>query len=313
MSQLPSEPESRRQFWVNTLLAVGLGVAMETGGYFLCAGENTSLGMSMFLAVPFVTGFVVAATVRKPYRAIGCCMAVVLLSLSVLLFTGLEGIICIFMASPLIIFGVYAGALFGYFFRDKLIDRLPKQNQTLSLVVLFALLPVLVGAVDRFEKPYRSIEQREVFTTSIDIPLTAQKTWQLLADMEPLDGPQPFLLRMGLPVPLTCTLEAQEVGANRICYFDQGHIDQKITTWDAPYRMDIDITDSTLPGRHWLRFHTAGYRLEEHDGHTKLTRQTTIGTRLSPRWYWRPLERWGVASEHDYVLNNIARWAKKTK
>ncbi len=39
-----------------------------------------------------------------------------------------------------------------------------------------------------------------------------------------------------------------------------------------------------------------------------MVRHTTIGTRLYPRWYWRPLERWGVTSEHDFVFANLHRW-----
>ena len=51
-------------------------------------------------------------------------------------------------------------------------------------------------------------------------------------------------------------------------------------------------------------------KLVEVAGQTRLTRYTTISSRLYPRWYWRPLERWGVTSEHDYVMSNIARQAQ---
>jgi hypothetical protein len=40
---------------------------------------------------------------------------------------------------------------------------------------------------------------------------------------------------------------------------------------------------------------------------TALTRTTAIVSNLYPGWYWAPLERWGVSSEHDYVLSNVSR------
>ena len=34
-------------------------------------------------------------------------------------------------------------------------------------------------------------------------------------------------------------------------------------------------------------------------------RDTTIESRLWPRWYWEPIERLGVRSEHDFVLQSL--------
>lgn len=313
MGQAPPDPQRLRKFWTSNLLSVGLGVAMMIGGYFLCIGDHTSLGMSMFLAVPFVTGAVVAATVRKPMRSAGLCIAVVLLSLSILFFTGLEGIICVVMAFPLMVLGVYTGALVGYLVRGRIIDRLPDRSQTTALVLLAAILPVLVGAVDALEKPHRTIAQYERFTTTITLPISAAETWRHLTAIEPMTGPQPLLLRMGLPRPTSCELESQAVGARRVCHFDQGKIEQVVTQWDENKHMQVDVVQSTLPGRHWLGFHEAGYELVEVAGQTRLTRYTTISSRLYPRWYWRPLERWGVTSEHDYVMSNIARQAQTSR
>ena len=68
--------------------------------------------------------------------------------------------------------------------------------------------------------------------------------------------------------------------------------------------MSIDRTN--LPGRHWLGFQDAKYDLRMYNGGTVLTPETTIISNLYPAWYWQPSERWGVASEHDYILNDLA-------
>ena len=39
---------------------------------------------------------------------------------------------------------------------------------------------------------------------------------------------KPFLLQIGLPVPVKCTLEGAGIGATRICHFDSGVIEEKI-------------------------------------------------------------------------------------
>jgi hypothetical protein len=128
--------------------------------------------------------------------------------------------------------------------------------------------------------------------------------------MHKLDGPRPFLLRCGLPTPTRCELDYAGVGGRRVCYFDSGIIAQEVTTWQRPSFMGLRVTESTLPGRHWLSFIDASYELFAEAGKTWILRRTTIATRLYPRWYWRPLERWGVTSEHDFVFANLHRWTE---
>jgi hypothetical protein len=70
-------------------------------------------------------------------------------------------------------------------------------------------------------------------------------------------------------------------------------------------RLSIDRTN--MPGRHWLGFEEAEYVLRQDNGGTILTRSTTIISNLSPAFYWRPFERWGVASEHEYIFRDLAR------
>ena len=91
---------------------------------------------------------------------------------------------------------------------------------------------------------------------------------------------------------------------------DSGIIAQEVTTWQRPTLMGLRVTENTLPGRHWLSFIDASYELFAEGTGTRIVRHTTIGTRLYPRWYWRPLERWGVTSEHDFVFSNLHRWSE---
>ena len=69
--------------------------------------------------------------------------------------------------------------------------------------------------------------------------------------------------------------------------------------------MEFKIIGDTLPGNQWLTFSKAGYELTEEAGEIRLTRDTTIESRLCPRWYWEPIESLGVRSEHDFVLQSL--------
>lgn len=290
------------------LIALGtfIGVAVQLGGYMLVHGNGTSLGWTMFILVPFIAGFCVACVVPKQGFLSGILVCVLVLSMGTMLALGWEGVVCVAMASPIMLPFMALGATIGVGVR-KVTHKFTSTRKT--TIILIFLSPLFIGAADRFEKPYRSIEQRERFISEVILPTTIEQSWALLADMQPLDGPKPLLLQIGLPVPTHCELDEPAVGSLRVCYFKQGTITQRVTKWEAPTHMEIDNIATTLPGRHWLTFHTAGYELQSVPQGTRVIRHTTIGSRLYPRWYWRPLERWGVTSEHDYVLANLKTWA----
>jgi hypothetical protein len=74
--------------------------------------------------------------------------------------------------------------------------------------------------------------------------------------------------------------------------------------------MKVKITESTLPGRHWLKFVDASWEFIPQGDKTLAVRKKTISSRLYPRWYWRQFEEYGVQSEHEYVLSVLLRRAE---
>jgi hypothetical protein len=296
----------RKNLVWGVLLGTVLGVFLQLGGYLLTRGARTEFGWVMFVVVPFVSGFAVGAVVRRPKRILACCLTGGIITFSVMLFTGWEGIICCAMSLPLVAVGVAIGAYIGYQVRGRVIDNLPAPAKTTMFLLL--VCPLFIAAAEHIERPYRAVQQHEVFTTETTIQASPERTWDLVAQMQRLDGPRPFLLRVGLPTPTRCELDRAGVGGRRVCYFDSGIIAQAVTDWQRPTFMGLRVTESTLPGRHWLTFIDASYELSAEGTQTRVVRHTTIGTRLYPLWYWRPLERWGVTSEHEFVFSNLHRW-----
>lgn len=186
----------------------------------------------------------------------------------------------------------------------------PKSGPGKKTLLLLFLCPLFIAAADHIERPFLAKSLLETFATETTVATSPERTWELVAQMQHLDGPRPFLLAVGLPVPQSCTLDRQAVGGQRVCYFNQGIIQQEVTDWRRPSFMGLKVSQNTLPGRHWLTFIDASYELTPVGAQTRVIRKTTIGTRLYPRWYWRPLERWGVTSEHDYVFSNLQKWTR---
>src|ERR1043165_2551925 len=90
------------------IVAVFIGMVVATafaiGGFFLIRDNSGSMGSVLFLLLPIATGFATALVVRgKRLIVASLCLAVVLSS-SVLLFTGMEGWVCVLMSAPLVIF-----------------------------------------------------------------------------------------------------------------------------------------------------------------------------------------------------------------
>jgi len=212
----------RKNLLKGVLLGTALGVALQLGGYLLVRGARSEFGFVMFLLVPFVSGFAVAAVVRRPKRIVACCITGGIITFSVMLFVRWEGIVCCAMSSPLVAAGVAIGAAIGYKVRGRFIDKLPAPGKT--TLILLLLCPLFIAAADRMERPFRAVQLHEVFTTETTVAAPPERVWELVAEMHNLDGPRPFLLRCGLPTPTRCELDHAGVGGRRVCYFDSGII-----------------------------------------------------------------------------------------
>ena len=112
-------------------------------------------------------------------------------------------------------------------------------------------------------------------------------------------------MKIGLPVPVSCKTEGEGIGGKRTCYFEHGYIEERIAEWDYPRSMKFEIVAFDVPGRPWLSFKDAGYDIQRSGDETWIKRHTTIVSRLSPAWYWRPLEGIGVHTEHQYLFEGL--------
>ena len=289
-----------RGILVGSLTALAFGL----GGFNLVDDRSGSMGTVLFFFLPFVTGFATAIVTQGKevifaslwIGAIGCTAA--------LLISGKEGWVCVLMSLPVITFSLALGAIFGTLARQFLISAGAKH---LVLLLTVGVLPFFLIAAKKIEEPSRRTPRAETITNTLITDAPRELVWNQLKTFDRIEGTKGLLMRIGLPVPVSCTMSGEGVGATRTCYFEQGHIEERVTEWNPPTSMKLEITEFDVPGRPWLSFQDASYELTTENGRTVLNRKTTIVSRLSPAWYWRPLEKIGVETEHEYLFEEVKR------
>lgn len=286
-------------------LAVGIGTAVVfgVGGFFLISDRETgAMGAVLFFLLPLATGLATGLVARRLNILIVSLIIGFLICCAVLLATKQEGFVCVLMSAPIIMVGLGIGALFGLLIK-YLINK-SSQPPVLNLLVLFILPFFLMGA-NSIEKPSRRIPRSETFTSVLVIDASPEKVWNSIKTMDRVTAQKGFLMRIGLPVPVSCKVDKEVVGGTRTCYFESGYIEERITEWEPPRSMKLEITAWDVPGRPWLDFKDASYELHEENGRTVMTRSSTIVSRLLPASYWRPFERIGVETEHEYLFEAV--------
>ncbi len=281
--------------------AVGFGL----GGFLLVNGTTDAMGATLFLLLPFATGCATALVVRGKTIVTASLVIGLIFCSAILLTTGKEGWVCVLMSAPLIAIGMTLGALFGAFIRRRVSDK--SSRPRLVNLLLLLVLPLFLMGANKIEEPSRRTPRAESFTDVLVLNATPDQAWNAIKSMDRVNAHKGFLMTIGLPVPVSCSVDKEAVGGTRTCYFESGYIRERITEWDPPRSMKLEIVAWDVPGRPWLEFKDASYEFHQENGQTIMTRTTTIVSHLLPAWYWRRLEKIGVETEHEYLFEAVRR------
>jgi hypothetical protein len=302
--QASSAAEKGRPAWQGALAGAVAGTAFGLVGFFLLRdAQHPRMGDTLFLLLPVVTGATIAMVTPRVIAGAALLSGTISLVICLLglIAAKQEGVLCALLAFPLIFGALLIGIGIGLILR-ALVSNL--RRATANFVVLLAA-PALLVAGHRLEMKANPQARTENVTTTILLPAGPDKVWVNLQSLDRVAGRKPALMYIGLPIPQRCVLQGTAVGSKRICYFDQGFIEESVLEWDPPRRMRLAIDRTHLPGRHWLEFEGAEYDLKPVANGTELTRITTIRSNLAPAWYWATFEKWGVASEHEYLFSDL--------
>jgi hypothetical protein len=271
--------------------------------FFLTTQEHKGMGSVMFLMVPIVAGFTIALVTRGRNTTAAAGLLAVLACLALLIALGKEGSLCAVLAFPIIVAGLAIGTGRAFLIRRIVLGGSDRHTTTTGALLLLG--PILVFTGERLERPTFQHARIEVVSNTVTVNDTPEHVWFNIQSIDNIRAAKPLLMYVGLPVPQRCSMRGQGVGARRTCYFNVGYIEEIVTAWDPPFRMELVIDRTHMPGRHWLGFEKAEYLLERQGDMTVLTRTTTVTSYLHPAWYWRTFERLGVESEHRYILQGV--------
>ncbi len=288
----------KRQFLATSLLTI----ALLSMGFALLHFDLIGYGNTLFLLVPFCIGFLHGQRPTWKSSLFFALLIGMVIFCYLLITAQLEGIFCVIVLSPLIFVLVFVGAILGYAIRQKL--NKPNKEKRINLGIYPLVILLFSGTIEHFfteRYGYGKVESK------IYLPFDHEKVFDYIKSVDTLDTKKPFLMKLGLPVPQKCVLDKESVGARRICYFEEGTIDEVVTEIKHGEILKMNVTNYGLPGRKWLKFQEAIYLFEKKDTGTVLTRITTYRTELKPRFYWKFWEVRAIEAEHEYVLKDLER------
>ncbi|HLK89712.1 MAG TPA: SRPBCC family protein [Polyangia bacterium] len=265
-------------------------------------GETEQLGWILFCALPVLLG-ILAGTVRpeRPAR-----MGVVLgaLSLAGAMPILHEGAICILMLTPIYLpSAALAAAITGAIVRAR---RRPPGLFTVLLLLIPGAAAWLEPRVARAPLPTMTIAD------SVDIDAPREDVWATMARLQIAFPDRPAgLLGQLLPRPRALEGDGVAPGAFRRVVFDNGALLATVTRSEAPRRFDVDLRVERA-GReffdHWAELVDASFTFDAlPGGRTRMTHATRYRPRVTPRWYFAPIERFFAGKVQGYLLDEFVR------
>lgn len=301
----------------SALLAVAL--------VYLSANFLQSYGFGVFVAVPFVQGWLAAVLFGlERSRSARQCINVALASLAIsgiaLLALAIEGAICLLMASPIALFLGILGAMVGYAMQSR-----PWVNDyTPSLMLgIIILMPALMAA-ESLSAPRPAL--REV-RTQVVVDAPPERVWSSVIAFPPLSEPTELLFRCGIAYPQRAEIHGRGAGAVRHCIFSTGAFVEPIEVWDEPSRLAFRVTDQPPPMEelspfdihpphldNFLVSQRGEFRLTRLDGGRTILLGTTWYTnRMWPEFYWNIWSDFIIHRIHSRVLEHVRDLAERER
>jgi len=328
-----SHPENTEPFLARVIPESALGsaaaavvVTVPAGLLMVFLGVHllVNYGWGIFIALPFVMGFVAAVIygLRHP-RSRSECIIVASLSMAVLgvalLAFAVEGLICLIMAAPIALPLAAFGGMCGY-----LVQR-QRWLQSGAPAFLSAVL-LFVPGVQWTEHAYPPSNPTFVVRSAVEIKAPPEEVWKSVVAFSQIAPPKEWIFRAGIAYPIRAEILGHGPGAERHCVFSTGAFVEPIEIWDEPRQLKFSVRENPLPMEEWSPYahidppHLHGF-LVSNGGQFLLTRLPDGGTRLegttwyrhglAPGGYWRFWSDLIIHKIHMRVLTHIKDEAER--
>ena len=269
--------------------------------------KNGVYGWTIFIVIPMCAGGLASCTFRPQTSgaAIGIGALTGVVACGSLLFLGLEGIICVGMALPVVV----PLSIFGSWVIYRSIGVGHKGPMAMALLLPFSFL-FDVSA----KPPVYSVR------TSIIVNARPERVWNYVTAFPDIPGPTDWVFRTGIAYPERTRIEGTGVGAARYCDLSTGSVVERVIAWDEPRMLRFVVT-STAPAMREKGLygdiypkHLTGYFVSKQGqftltplahGRTLLEGTSWYQHGLWPAEYWRLWSDAIVHRIHRRVLDHI--------
>ncbi len=303
---------------------MAVGASLIIGAVMLLVGVYvfSTYGASLFLGTPLLMGAAGAYIYNRKFprgyistMSVGLA-SVVFAGLALLLFA-LEGVICVLMATPLLMPLGVLGALIGKAIAES--TRRPPHE----LMAAVFVLPLLAAA----ESLLMNATEYEVMT-SVEIDASPKVVWDNVVGFSEISAPAAWYFRFGIACPQRARIVGRGVGAIRYCEFTTGTFIEPITAWESPRRLAFDVTDQPAPMfelspyRHVHPPHLDGYLRSNRgefrlialpDGRTRLEGRTWYEFEMFPQSYWTLWSDMFIRRIHERVLLHVKQLSEEPR
>ncbi|HNP33256.1 MAG TPA: hypothetical protein PKN96_08185 [Flavobacterium sp.] len=277
-------------------------------------------GWTVFVFLPFLVGFspsyfASSKLVLSKRECYSLSFITLLVSILILLLGGIDGLLCVSMATPIWAVIVWFGAYAGFVLKNR---KSPLGNTTAVVILAFYSLSFL--SFDYINEP----DNITPVTTSILINAPIEKVWKNMISYDTIAESKRF--KPGLPFPISAAIKGSGVGAIRYANFTTGTFVEPITKWQEPYLLQFSVESNPAGIKEWNPYcvmhppHLEGY-YKSYKGQFRLKRMGNNVTLLEgtnwykidlyPQFYWQLWTNAIIHKVHNRVLENIKTESEK--
>ena len=301
---------------VASMVPVGLFALFAYTGWQ--SREAESYGIGYFVATPILQG--VGAGVFSQYRdrqewsvaARANWLGLLLLGLTFLVFC-IEGIVCLLMATPLIIPLSFLGAYMGWSARQW------TPTARLSGPTIGALVLMVAGG------PLgRAPESRGEITTVWHVASPPERVWPSVLRLDAMPKPDWWLFRLGVAYPVRTLTHSD---GRRECVLSTGAMPERVIdrvtnrhlafrVLATPPSMQELNPFGEVRAPHLTTTYVGGegeFTLTPEGEGTRIVARSTYGLRMAPFAYWRFWSDAIVAHVHERVVREIRIRAERAR
>jgi hypothetical protein len=261
--------------------------------------EHTSL---VFIGIPALLA-IITALLPTPSSATGTICKVMTLAL---LISGValgEAFVCVLFAAPLFfLVGITIGLIVDSRRRR---ERASFDARTLTLLAVVLAPASLEGVL-----PGMEFDREEAVTVVRVVDGSPADVAEALARRPRFERRLPLFLRLGFPAPGATDGSGLQPGDSRRIEFLHGHHPGTLVLTvgrSEPGIVDFHGLSDHSYITHWLAWRRAEVRWREiAPQRTEVSWTLTYRRRLDPAWYFKPLERYGVAQAAGYLIDTLA-------